>query len=89
MLEVPGKQCNSDSSEDAQDFLLVNDPAFLNPSVKSFLTSLKLLAITTDKAEGLKKVLSTALRGTEKILEVFGGKSPMIMSQVGTLKRMF
>lgn len=83
ILEVPGKQCNSDSSEDSQDFLLVNGPAFLNPGVKGFLKSLKLLAATTDKAEGLKKVLSTALRGTEKVLEAFGGKSPIIMSLGG------
>jgi hypothetical protein len=58
---------------------MVNGPAFSASSAKAFLGTLKLLAKTTDKAEGLKKVLSGALRGVETLLEAVGGES-------GTLK---
>jgi hypothetical protein len=58
-----------------QDFLLVTGKAFLAPNAKSFLKSLKLLASTTDKAEGAKEALSAVLRGTEAALEALGGES--------------
>ena len=67
-------------AEDAstQDFVLVNGKAFLSPSAKHFLANLKLLAATTDKAEGLKKVLSAALQGVESLVEKAGGESAAI-----------
>lgn len=80
VLGVEGERLSGDPTSRTQDFLMVNGPAFLKPDAKSFLTSLKLLAKTTDKAEGLKKVLSAALRGTEKIIESVGGESPTIKS---------
>lgn len=66
-----------------QDFVLVNGPAFLAPNAKKFLSSLKLLAATTDKAPGLKKALSTVLQGTEKLIEAVGGESTTIKSLGG------
>lgn len=83
VLGVEGERLTGDPASRTQDFLMVNGPAFLKPDAKSFLTSLKLLAKTTDKAEGLKKVLSAALRGTEKIIESVGGESPTIKSMGG------
>lgn len=83
VLGVEGERLTGDPTSRTQDFLMVNGPAFLKPDAKSFLTSLKLLAKTTDKAEGLKKVLSAALRGTEKIIESVGGESPTIKSMGG------
>lgn len=67
-------------SEDAatQDFVLVNGKAFLSPSAKHFLANLKLLAATTDRVEGLKKVLSAALQGVESLIEKAGGESAAI-----------
>ena len=44
---------------------------------------LKLLAGTTDKAPGLKKVLSTVMRGAEKLVESVGGESPTLMTLGG------
>lgn len=85
-LKVVGVEgARLDSSEDmvTQDFVLVNGPAFLTPGAKKFLSSLKLLATTTDKAPALKKALSAVLRGTEKIIEVFGGESPTIKAMGG------
>lgn len=67
----------------SQDFLMVDGPAFLTPDPKSFLASLKLLAYTTNKAEGFKQTLSAALRGTERALEAMGSESAKIKSLGG------
>ena len=83
ILGVEGERLSANNSDSTQDFLLVNSPAFIKPDAKSFLTSFILLAKTTDKAEGLKKVLSSALQGTEKLIETFGGESPTIKSMGG------
>ena len=66
-----------------QDFVLANGPAFGAPKAKKFLASLKLLALTTDKAPGLKQALSSVLQGTEKLIEAVGGESPTIKSLGG------
>ena len=52
-------------------------------AAKVFLANLKLLAATTDKAEGLKKVVSAALQGTEKAIEALGGESATIKTLGG------
>jgi hypothetical protein len=71
------------SGDETQDFALVTGKAFVAPDSKHFLKSLKLLAGTTDKAEGLKVVLSAVLRGTEKALEAVGGESPTLKTMGG------
>jgi hypothetical protein len=76
---VKGERLPGSESLRTQDFLMVNGPAFLAPDAKGFSRSLKLLASTTDKAEGAKKILSAALRGLETLVESVGGES-------GTLK---
>ena len=63
MIGVDGPRLPGSEGEASQDFVLVNGPAFNSPDIKGFLRSLKLLAATTDHAEGLKKGLSAALRG--------------------------
>jgi hypothetical protein len=54
---------------------MVDSPVFIAPNAKKFLGSVKLLASTTDKAEGLKKALSAVLRGTERALEAINIES--------------
>lgn len=66
-----------------QDFILVNTPTFNAPSAKSFLSSLKLLAATTDKMEGAKKAVSTVTRMTERLIETFGGQSSTLRALGG------
>ncbi|MGK5080725.1 catalase family protein [Janthinobacterium sp. HLX7-2] len=95
VIGVPGVQLSSLDAESGdgngdghapastQDFVLVNGPAFLAPSAKKFLGSLKLLASTTDKAPRLKQALSTVLQGTEKALEAVGGESATLKSLGG------
>lgn len=68
---------------DTQDFLFANGKAFNTPTVASFLKTLKLLAGTTDKAEGLKVALATALRAVESTLESAGGQSALLTSLGG------
>ncbi len=83
IIGVEGERVDSSLGDLTQDFVLVNGPAFLAPSGKKFLGSLKLLAKTTDKVPTLKKALSAVLRGTEKVVEALGGESPTIISMGG------
>lgn len=83
IVGVEGERLHGSEGHNTQDFVMVNGPAFLKSDAKSFLKSLKLLAATTDKAPGLKKVLSSVLQGVEKMVEAAGGKSPTIISMGG------
>lgn len=71
------------AEDGVQDFVLANGKAFNAPDAKHFLANLKLLAATTDKAEGLKVALSTALRGLETALERVGGQSAKLTALGG------
>lgn len=82
VLGVAGPVLESDRGS-TQDFVLANAPAFAAPNLKGFLKNLKLLAKTTDKAEGLKKVLSATLRGLERAVEAVGGESGTLKSLGG------
>ena len=83
VLGVPGAR--TEGSEDAatQDFVMVNGPVFGAPDAKHFLKMLKLLAATTDRVEPLKQVVSAVARGSEKIIEAFGGKSGTLIALGG------
>jgi len=89
LIGVQGVQLSSldtdATGQDAttQDFVLVNGPAFLAPTAKKFLGSLKLLASTTDKVPRLKQALSSVLQGAEKALEAVGGESGTLKSLGG------
>lgn len=72
-----------DAEPNIQDFLMANGKAFNAPNAKSFLRNLKLLAATTDKGEGLKVALSTALRAVETGLESVGLESAKLTSLGG------
>lgn len=83
ILGVEGERLTGTENAKTQDFVLVNGPAFLAPNAKKFLSSLKLLATTTDKVPSLKKALSTVLQSTEKLIEAVGGESATIKSMGG------
>ncbi len=74
---LPGSEAST------QDFLMVNGPAFAAPDAKKFLANLKLLAKTTDKAEGAKKALSSILRAFEATLEAAGTTSSTLITLGG------
>lgn len=71
-----------EGGDGAQDFLMVNGPVFGAPTSAAFAKNLKMLAATTDKAEGAKAALSATLRVIEGALEAVGGKSALI-TQLG------
>jgi catalase len=82
ILGIAGERlAGSDDGE--QDFLMVNGPVFGAPTPAKFAANLKLLAATTDKAEGLKKIWSATLRTIEGALEAAGGHSILISSLGG------
>lgn len=83
LLGVPGARVDETSLATTQDFVMVNGPAFSASSAKAFLRSLKLLAATTDRAPGLKKALSAALRATEALVEKAGGESATLKALGG------
>ena len=83
LIGVQGERLPGSENAVTQDFVMVNGPAFNKPDLKSFLKAVKLLAKTTDKAQGLKKIFSATLRGVEKTLEAVGSPSPTLLSMGG------
>ena len=67
----------------AQDFVMVNGKVFQAKTADKFLGNLKMLAKTTDRMEGTKKVMSAALRGTSAALKTVGIESAAINSLGG------
>jgi hypothetical protein len=83
VIGVPGDRVSGSEGDVTQDFVLANGPVFGKAHPKGFLSTLKQLAATTDKAPGLKKLLSAVMRGTEKSLESVGGQSSTLMTLGG------
>lgn len=77
VLDVPGERLPS-AEGTTQNFIMVNGPVFQAPNAKTFLGSLKMLAGTTDRGEGLKVAASTVLRGINKALQTVGVESPTV-----------
>ena len=83
VIGVEGERLPSSENDVTQDFVLVNGPAFGAPTAHKFQQNLKLVAATTDKAPGLKKVLSAVFRGAEKVSEALGHESATLKSLGG------
>ncbi|WPB58410.1 catalase family protein [Xylophilus sp. GOD-11R] len=83
ILGVQGERLPGSENDTTQDFLMVDGPVFNAPDAKHFLSSLKALAATTDKAEGGKRALSVLLRGTAAALGAVGIQSPKLVSMGG------
>jgi len=82
VFDVDGERL-PDAEGTTQNFIMVNGKVFQAPNAEKFLGSLKLLAGTTDRAEGLKVAASTVLRGVNKALHAVGIDSPTIGSLGG------
>ncbi len=83
VIGVEGERLEGSEDATTQDFLMVDGPVFSAKDAKHFLTSLKQLAMTTDKAEGGKRALSVLLRGANKALGAVGVESSTIVSMGG------
>lgn len=83
ILGVEGRRLAGSESDTTQDFLMVDGPVFAAKDAKHFLRQLKLLAATTDKAEGGKRALSVVLRGTAAALGAVGVEATSLESMGG------
>ncbi|WP_156680128.1 catalase family protein [Sphingomonas profundi] len=83
VIGVDGDRLPGSEGDATQDFVMAIGPAFLAPTPAKFLANLKMLAKTTDRVEGVKKVLSATLRAAESALEAVGGESAMLKSMGG------
>jgi hypothetical protein len=83
VVGVPGQRVAGSEGDVTQDFLFASGKAFNSSNPQGFLRNLKLLAATTDKAPGLKKILSSVLRGVEKAVESTGKQSATLLTLGG------
>jgi hypothetical protein len=83
IVGVNGPRVPGSEQDVTQDFLFVNGKVFGAATPDAFLRTLKLLSVTTDRAPGLKKVLSSVVRRLEKIVEDVGGQSPALLTLGG------
>src|SRR5258708_7329596 len=70
VIDVEGERLEGSEGDVTQDFVLVNGPAFGAPNPKKFLSVMRLLARTTDKAQRFKKILSAVMRQGQKAIVV-------------------
>ncbi len=82
VLDVDGERLPGAEGR-TQDFILVNAPVFQARTADTFLGNLKLLAKTTDRAEGAKVALSAVLRGVNAALSAVGVDSAAVKTLGG------
>ena len=82
VMDVDGERL-PDAEGTAQDFIMVNAKRFQAKNTADFLTNLKRLAKTTDKAEGAKIALSKVLSGLNLALSAVGIESAGVQSMGG------
>jgi len=83
VLDVQGTRLPGSEESTSQDFVMVNGKTFNSPSGKAFLRSLKMLALTTDRLERTKELISKVFKGMEAVIEAVGGESAMLKSLGG------
>jgi catalase len=82
VLDVEGERLPGAEGA-TQDFVMVNGSVFQSKNTRQFLSNLKLLAKTADKAQGTKKTMSAVLRGVNTALSAVGIESPKLQSLGG------
>ena len=82
VLNVDGERL-PDAEGTTQDFIMVNGKVFQAKTAEDFLSSLKMLAKTTDRMEGTKKVASAVFRGVNSALQTVGIQSTTLGSLGG------
>lgn len=83
VLGVDGPRLPGSEGAGSQDFVLVNGPAFGAPTPKAFLANLKMLAATTDKAQGAKKAISGVLQGVNAAVKGATGEPSTTLAALG------
>jgi hypothetical protein len=83
IIGVKGERLSGSEGDVTQDFLLVNGPAFGAPTPKKFLPAITLLSKTTDRVQGLKKVLSGVMRQVQRIIVAATGRPNGTVATLG------
>lgn len=83
VLDVQGARLPGAEGSTSQDFVMVNGKTFNSPSGRAFLRSLKMLALTTDRLERTKELISKVFKGMEAVIETVGGESALLKSLGG------
>jgi catalase len=73
IIGVAGERLEGSEGDITQDFVMINGPAFGAPNPKKFLSVTRLLAKTTDEVQGLKKILSAAMRQVQRVIVAVTG----------------
>jgi hypothetical protein len=73
IIGVEGERLEGSEGDVTQDLLLINGPAFGAPNPKKFLSVVRLLARTTNRGQGLKKILSAVMRQVQKLIVAITG----------------
>ena len=83
IVGVEGDRLPGSEGDTTQDFVMTDGKAFGVPTPKAFLANLKLLAATTDKIEGVKKLQSALLQGVQKAIIATTGEPNSTVAQLG------
>jgi hypothetical protein len=83
VIGVEGERLEGSEGDITQDFLLINGPAFGAPNPKTFLSVLRVLAPTTNRAQRLKKILSAVMRQLQKAIVVVTGHPNTTVATLG------
>ena len=86
VVGVGGEHLAGSHGAVTHDCVLANSALFPSPDAKTVLSSLKLLAATTDKLPNFKNALSAVPRGTERVVVAFGGESATLNGPGGQPK---
>lgn len=83
IIGVEGERLSGSERDITQDFVLVNGPAFGAPTPKKFLPVITLLSKTTNRAQGLKKLLSAAMRQVQRAIVAVTGQPNTTVATLG------
>jgi hypothetical protein len=83
VIGVEGERLEGSERDVTQDFLLINGPAFSAPTPRKFLSTVRLLAGTTDRVQWLKKLLSATMRPLQRIIVATTGHANVTVATLG------
>jgi hypothetical protein len=83
IIGVSGERLSGSEGDVTQDFVLVNGPAFGAPTPKKFLPVITLFSKTTNRAQGLKKVLSAVMRQVQRAILAVTGQPNVTVATLG------
>jgi hypothetical protein len=83
IIGVEGERLSGSEGDVTQDFVLVNGPAFGAPTPKKFLPVITLLSKTTNRMQGLKKLLSAVMRRVQWAIVAITGQPNTTVATLG------